>query len=257
MDWLTQNWQALVALVGAVVMVARIIVKLTPTPRDDAWLAKVVDALKHVGLHLGDEGGGGPPTAALLVLGLLVPLAAGCQAPLAVRQADAFADQTLAAYVRNTQRIHDVALAAYKTARDKDVEYTTAKVIEKAKAAAGPDGKLPAADLEAVVKMVIEERDKANAQTAAVQSKIRDLVAVNNSELKKALRVRGAITEWLDAGIDESAIPGMIQEVAGIVGDFRGVKVPALPSGAPAATTAAAPVLAKPTAAPAPTPAPK
>lgn len=52
MDWLTQNWQTLTAGVGAVVMLARIIVKLTPTPADDTILAKVVDVLKSLGLHL-------------------------------------------------------------------------------------------------------------------------------------------------------------------------------------------------------------
>jgi hypothetical protein len=31
---------------------ARIIVKLTPTPKDDTALAKVVDVLKALGLHL-------------------------------------------------------------------------------------------------------------------------------------------------------------------------------------------------------------
>jgi len=51
-DWLTQNWQTLTAGVGAVVILARIAVKLTPTPADDTILAKVVYALKAIGLKL-------------------------------------------------------------------------------------------------------------------------------------------------------------------------------------------------------------
>ena len=39
-------------LVAAIVFIARIIVKLTPTPKDDTWLQTVVDVLKHVGLQL-------------------------------------------------------------------------------------------------------------------------------------------------------------------------------------------------------------
>jgi hypothetical protein len=39
-------------VIAAVVFVARIIVKLTPTPKDDTWLQTVVDILKHVGLQL-------------------------------------------------------------------------------------------------------------------------------------------------------------------------------------------------------------
>ena len=44
-----------VAVVGAVVLVARVIVKLTPTPKDDSWLESVVTVLKHLGLHVSDE----------------------------------------------------------------------------------------------------------------------------------------------------------------------------------------------------------
>jgi hypothetical protein len=52
MSWITENWQTVVAGVGAVVMLARVIVKLTPTPADDTILAKVVDVLKSIGLKL-------------------------------------------------------------------------------------------------------------------------------------------------------------------------------------------------------------
>jgi hypothetical protein len=52
MEWLTQNWQTLTAGIGAVVMLARIAVKLTPTPADDTILAKIVDVLKSIGLKL-------------------------------------------------------------------------------------------------------------------------------------------------------------------------------------------------------------
>jgi len=52
MDWITQNWQEVVNALAAVMIAARIIVKLTPTPADDTLLAKVVDVLKTLGLHL-------------------------------------------------------------------------------------------------------------------------------------------------------------------------------------------------------------
>ena len=54
MTWLGEHWTDIVAIVGGVVMTARIIVKLTPTPKDDAWLAKAVEFLKQVGLQLKD-----------------------------------------------------------------------------------------------------------------------------------------------------------------------------------------------------------
>lgn len=61
MDWINENWQELVGIVGGVVIAARIIVKLTPTPKDDAFLAKIITLLKHLGLYI-------PVLLALLLL---------------------------------------------------------------------------------------------------------------------------------------------------------------------------------------------
>jgi hypothetical protein len=54
-NWITSNWETVVALVGGIVLLARIIVKLTPTPADDSVLEKVVNFLKGVGLHIDEK----------------------------------------------------------------------------------------------------------------------------------------------------------------------------------------------------------
>ena len=41
-----------IAIIGAVVIIARIIIKLTPTPEDDTILEKIVNVLKFLGLHV-------------------------------------------------------------------------------------------------------------------------------------------------------------------------------------------------------------
>lgn len=51
-NWLNQNWTEIVAAVGGIVLAARIIVKLTPTPKDDSILEKIVGFLKGLGLHI-------------------------------------------------------------------------------------------------------------------------------------------------------------------------------------------------------------
>lgn len=50
MEWITQNWKDILAIIGGVVTVASIIVKLTPTPKDDTVLAKVIKVLAALGL---------------------------------------------------------------------------------------------------------------------------------------------------------------------------------------------------------------
>lgn len=50
MKWFLAHYNEIVAIVGGVVLLARIIVKLTPTPKDDTALASIVEILKHLGL---------------------------------------------------------------------------------------------------------------------------------------------------------------------------------------------------------------
>ena len=54
-NWMTSNWTDVIALAGGVVILARIIVKLTPTPADDSLLEKVIGFLKGLGLHIDDK----------------------------------------------------------------------------------------------------------------------------------------------------------------------------------------------------------
>ena len=52
MSFILSNWHDIVGIAGAVIIVARLIVKVTPTPKDDSVLASIVSALKAIGLHL-------------------------------------------------------------------------------------------------------------------------------------------------------------------------------------------------------------
>ena len=51
MEWLTTHWTSIVEVIGGIIAVASIIVKLTPTPKDDEWLAKVVKFLAILSLN--------------------------------------------------------------------------------------------------------------------------------------------------------------------------------------------------------------
>jgi hypothetical protein len=45
----------ILSCIGGLVIAARVIVKLTPTPKDDSALNAVVNVLKHVGLHIAPD----------------------------------------------------------------------------------------------------------------------------------------------------------------------------------------------------------
>ena len=51
-QFIISHTDELINLLVCVVLGARIIVKLTPTPKDDSILEKVVGFLKHLGLHI-------------------------------------------------------------------------------------------------------------------------------------------------------------------------------------------------------------
>ena len=45
------NWPVLLQIVTGTIAVASLIVKLTPTQKDDTVLAKIIDVLKVIGLN--------------------------------------------------------------------------------------------------------------------------------------------------------------------------------------------------------------
>ena len=51
MEWITENWVNITAIVGGVVTLASIIVKITPSTTDDEWLAKIVKVLNALALN--------------------------------------------------------------------------------------------------------------------------------------------------------------------------------------------------------------
>ena len=55
MDWVLENWQTILLIVTSVITLASVIVKITPTPADDAVLAKIIDFLKVIGLYKKDN----------------------------------------------------------------------------------------------------------------------------------------------------------------------------------------------------------
>jgi hypothetical protein len=227
-DWILENWQTLVAIAGAIVMAARLIVKLTPTPKDDAWLARIIDALKAVGLHIDPNkpadrpGNGGTTRTCLLIpLAFLLPLLGGCVAPTAVREGQAWEETAWRGYIRNTDRIHDLTLSMYEVERTAARDRATQDALSRVKAKA-VDGKLPADEFASALEVLCQEREKADSQTKALVGRVRSLVAANNVEAAKALRIHGRMAEWLEAGVDESAVPLLVREAAALIQSYRG-----------------------------------
>jgi len=54
-NWLTTNWEHLALAVTSMVTTASIIVKLTPTVKDDTILAAIIKVLNVIGLNKTSE----------------------------------------------------------------------------------------------------------------------------------------------------------------------------------------------------------
>lgn len=54
-SYISSHWVEIGSALALIMGAARIIVKLTPTPKDDTILEKVITALKHVGLNVTDK----------------------------------------------------------------------------------------------------------------------------------------------------------------------------------------------------------
>lgn len=53
--YISSHWVEIGAAIGLIMGGARIIVKLTPTPKDDTILEKIIGMLRHVGLNVTDR----------------------------------------------------------------------------------------------------------------------------------------------------------------------------------------------------------
>lgn len=51
MEWLAQHWLDIINIITYVIAGASVIVQLTPTPNDDAFLAKVIKVIAAIGLN--------------------------------------------------------------------------------------------------------------------------------------------------------------------------------------------------------------
>lgn len=51
MEWIQAHWKDILAVIGGIVTIASIIVKLTPTQKDDNVLSKVIAVLAALSLY--------------------------------------------------------------------------------------------------------------------------------------------------------------------------------------------------------------
>lgn len=148
--------------------------------------------------------------AILVALSLGVALSiGGCQAPAAVRGAHDLAAEAMRVYSANSARLLDGTLAAYRLERDartqEAVERSLTLTAQAVAARETPE------EIVAGVRALVAERDKALADTARVVAGFRKVEDVNRAELAKSLQLHGAVAEWLEAGVDASTVPALVQ----------------------------------------------
>ena len=54
-EYITSNWEQIALVAASIMMSSRLIVKLTPTPKDDKIVAKIIKGLRALGLEIVDK----------------------------------------------------------------------------------------------------------------------------------------------------------------------------------------------------------
>lgn len=235
-SWVVDNWVPLVVgtFVAAriLLLLATAIAKATVTTKDDevvSGIQKIFDAivgvLKVLALHFKTDAldpatedikkkvikKGTGVTGILLLLSAAVVLA-GCQAPVALREAQVIEVVALQGHLANDVRIQQIWENVYARTRDADIDNTTQMAIDLIMEKSQEAGVKP----EVIGQMVTDllaNRDKAKGDTAKMQAKMRELVALNKDEVTKALQIHGKVSEWLKAGLTGDALQGAFDMV--------------------------------------------
>ena len=142
----------------------------------------------------------------VLVAALLC--ASGCRRSQAMKDADKTRRDAIASYASNTTLIESTLASAYRDSEMARADMLYDWDLAKLDKAAGPDGKIVAADAIKFIQRINEarkiNRDKIDAKlvqlNTALEASKRDLVSF--------LRLDDLAQQWQDAGID----PAMVQQ---------------------------------------------
>jgi len=55
MDWIMHHWDDLMLIVTGIITVASVIVKMTPSKKDDEELSKIQEMLRLISMHKDDK----------------------------------------------------------------------------------------------------------------------------------------------------------------------------------------------------------
>jgi hypothetical protein len=188
------------------------------------------------GIALDNRSKSAAKDAPILIFLLLLPLVAGCMPgcsqPMAVRDAQAASADAFRGYANNNGKIIDLALTLYEGERGANVKRADDEAIARIKAAA-VNGMLPVKDFSEAVDTLCEMRKAAADQTQAIIKKVREAVAKNNEEAAKGFALNASVKNFLEAGIDQSAIPELVKDAASLYQSFKTPPATAAPAAKP------------------------
>lgn len=53
MEWITENWETIIAIITGTVSVASLVASITPTPKDDHWIGKAYKLIDFLAINFG------------------------------------------------------------------------------------------------------------------------------------------------------------------------------------------------------------
>ena len=127
-------------------------------------------------------------------------------------------------YAANNRIVFGQWANAYRKAREADILYTTDRIIQRIKV----EATTPAQN-EIEIRALLAQHDKAQGDTERVVSKMRQMYERSEGELRKALALGSAVKDWLEAGIEPSALESMTDELTALLVELYPPKATAPP----------------------------
>lgn len=233
MNWITEHWQDLLAITGALFVLLRLIVALTPTPKDDQLLAKAetwyekllgfaallfgLDTTQGIKKSSGSSGAK-LPLIGFILLPFVLGGCLGVKPSPAIQAANDLKRKAITNYAANIDRVLDVLLESYRKEAYSHVDTKVRIDMKTAETnAQATGGKVDLGQALLFFEKLNQQREQKRAEVDQAISAIRRVMAGAQVDLALHLNLDEVVQRYSDAGVDLSAAQSAIDQILELI----------------------------------------